>query len=177
MGFLSKNTALGLPFPPPGGLPDPGIEPGSPPLEADSLRLRHQGRLRAISTGYELAERIVSPSSPPAVPPASPTLIKSILFSFHLMSGNPFTPCTRTMTVLFGKVLDAQDKRNTSLHCVCLTQDEVGPTGPVGHPPTPSRILVPSSRGISSRFLGSAQSLAYERPSTKAAWAEWVIYE
>ena len=126
MGFLGKNTALGVPFPPPGGLPDPGIEPGSPPLQADSLRLRHQGRLRAISTGYELAERIVSPLSPPTVPPASPTLIKSILLSFHLMSGNPFTLCTRTMTILFGKVLDAQDKRITSLRCVCLTQDEVG---------------------------------------------------
>ena len=27
----------GLPFPSPGHLPDPGIEPGSPALEADSL--------------------------------------------------------------------------------------------------------------------------------------------
>ena len=28
----------GLPFPPPGDLLDPGIEPGSPALQADSLR-------------------------------------------------------------------------------------------------------------------------------------------
>ena len=27
----------GLPFPSPGDLPDPGIEPGSPTLQADSL--------------------------------------------------------------------------------------------------------------------------------------------
>ena len=27
----------GLPFPSPGDLPDPGIEPGSPALQADSL--------------------------------------------------------------------------------------------------------------------------------------------
>ena len=27
----------GLPFPPAGDLPDPGIEPGSPALQADSL--------------------------------------------------------------------------------------------------------------------------------------------
>ena len=27
----------GLPFPPPGDLPDPGIEPGSPRLQADAL--------------------------------------------------------------------------------------------------------------------------------------------
>ena len=26
-----------LPFPPPGDLPDPGIEPGSPALQADAL--------------------------------------------------------------------------------------------------------------------------------------------
>ena len=50
-------------------------------------------------------------------------------------------------------------------------------TGPVGHPLTPSQILVPSSRGISFHSLGSAQSLAYERPSTKAAWVQWVMYE
>ena len=27
-----KNTRVGLPFPPPGDLPDPGIEPASPEL-------------------------------------------------------------------------------------------------------------------------------------------------
>ena len=27
----------GLPFPSPGGLPDPGIKPGSPALQADTL--------------------------------------------------------------------------------------------------------------------------------------------
>ena len=29
MGFPDKNTGVGLPFPPPRGLPDPGIEPTS----------------------------------------------------------------------------------------------------------------------------------------------------
>ena len=32
----------GLPFPSPENLPDPGIQPGSPALQADSLLLRHQ---------------------------------------------------------------------------------------------------------------------------------------
>ena len=32
-----KSTGVGLPCPPPGDLPDPGIEPGSPALQADSL--------------------------------------------------------------------------------------------------------------------------------------------
>uniref|UniRef100_A0A8C6D066 CCR4-NOT transcription complex subunit 4 n=1 Tax=Moschus moschiferus TaxID=68415 RepID=A0A8C6D066_MOSMO len=33
----------GLPFPPPGDLPDPGIKPASPSLQADCLLLSHQG--------------------------------------------------------------------------------------------------------------------------------------
>jgi len=37
MGFLRKENWSGLPFPSPGGLADPGIEPGSPPLQPDSL--------------------------------------------------------------------------------------------------------------------------------------------
>ena len=32
-----KNTGVGLPCPPPGDLPDPGIEPRSPALQMDSL--------------------------------------------------------------------------------------------------------------------------------------------
>ena len=34
------------PAPPPGDLPNPGIEPASPALQADSLPLSHQGNLR-----------------------------------------------------------------------------------------------------------------------------------
>ena len=32
MGFPSQGYWSGLPFPPPGGLPDPGMEPASPAL-------------------------------------------------------------------------------------------------------------------------------------------------
>ena len=37
MGFSRQEYWSGLPFPSPGDLPDPGIEPGSPTLEADTL--------------------------------------------------------------------------------------------------------------------------------------------
>ena len=37
MGFSRQEDWSGLPCPPPGYLPDPGIEPGSPALLADSL--------------------------------------------------------------------------------------------------------------------------------------------
>ena len=37
MGFSGQEYWSGLPFPSPGDLLDPGIEPGSPVLEADAL--------------------------------------------------------------------------------------------------------------------------------------------
>ena len=37
MGFSKQEHWSGLPFPSPGDLPDPGIEPRSPALQADSL--------------------------------------------------------------------------------------------------------------------------------------------
>ena len=43
MGFPRQEYWSGLPFPSPEDLPDPGIEPGFPTLQADSLLLSHQG--------------------------------------------------------------------------------------------------------------------------------------
>ena len=46
MGFSRQEYWSGLPFPPPGDLPDPGIEPVSPvspASQADSLPLSHLG--------------------------------------------------------------------------------------------------------------------------------------
>ena len=37
MGFSRQEYWSGLPFLSPGDLPDPGIEPGSPALQADAL--------------------------------------------------------------------------------------------------------------------------------------------
>ena len=37
MGFSRQEYWSGLPFPSPGDLPDPGIEPRSPALQADTL--------------------------------------------------------------------------------------------------------------------------------------------
>ena len=37
MGFSRLEYWSGLPFPPPGYLPNPGIKPGSPALQADPL--------------------------------------------------------------------------------------------------------------------------------------------
>ena len=40
---LSMEFSYGLPFPSLEDLPNPGIKPGSPELQADSLHLSHQG--------------------------------------------------------------------------------------------------------------------------------------
>ena len=45
MGFSRQEYWSGLPFPSPGGLPDPGIEPRYPVLQADSLPTELQGKL------------------------------------------------------------------------------------------------------------------------------------
>ena len=41
-GILQVKYWSGLPFPSPGDLPDPGIEPRSLTLQADSLPISHQ---------------------------------------------------------------------------------------------------------------------------------------
>ena len=46
MGFPSREYWSGLPFPSPGYLPDPGIEPGCPALEADALTSEPPGKSR-----------------------------------------------------------------------------------------------------------------------------------
>ena len=44
MGFSRQEHWSGLPFPSPGDLPNPGIEPGSPALQADALSSELPGK-------------------------------------------------------------------------------------------------------------------------------------
>ena len=46
MGFSRQESWSGLPFPSPGNLPDPGIEPRSPALQADPLTSEPPGKPR-----------------------------------------------------------------------------------------------------------------------------------
>ena len=48
--FPSKNTVNGLPFPLPGDLLDPGIEPMSPAPQADSLLPSYQGSPKPLGS-------------------------------------------------------------------------------------------------------------------------------
>ena len=47
-GIYRQEYWNGLPFPPPGDLPNPGIKPGSPALQADSLLSEPPGKLNSI---------------------------------------------------------------------------------------------------------------------------------
>ena len=44
MGFSRQEYWSGLPFPSPGDLPNPGIEPGAPALQADALTSEPPGK-------------------------------------------------------------------------------------------------------------------------------------
>ena len=46
MGFSRQEYWSGLPFPSPGDLPNPGIEAGSPTLQADALTSAPPGKQR-----------------------------------------------------------------------------------------------------------------------------------
>ena len=65
MGFSRQEHWSGLPFPSPGDLPDPGIKPGFPSLQADSILSEPQGKLsllavlkRRPSTVHNLQDQI-----------------------------------------------------------------------------------------------------------------------
>ena len=48
MGFSRQEYWSGLPFPSPGDLPDPGIEPRSPALQADALPSEPPGKPKSV---------------------------------------------------------------------------------------------------------------------------------
>ena len=52
MGFSRQEYWSGLPFPSPGDLPDPGIEAGSPALQADSSSSEPSGKPKMVQAKY-----------------------------------------------------------------------------------------------------------------------------
>ena len=54
MGFSRQEYQSGLPFPSPEDLPDPGIEPRSPTLQADALPSEPPGKPKNVQTIMQL---------------------------------------------------------------------------------------------------------------------------
>ena len=102
MGFPRQEYWSGLPCPPPGGLPHPGIKPRSPALQTSSLPTEPLGK----PSFHEYTQLLNSSSGPPCVhlsacqltcPPLPPSfllLISSLLL--HSLSPevliHPFLP-------------------------------------------------------------------------------------
>ena len=90
MGFSRQDYWSGLPFPSPGNLPDPGIEPWSPALQTDTLLSEPPGK----------PTREAHQGSPPGKPTResampvhiSPSCWASLLFPHSIPSGHPRTP-------------------------------------------------------------------------------------
>ena len=57
IGFSRQECWSGLPFPSPGGLPDPGIEPGSPTLQADALLSEPPGKKPLLIKGVLIKKK------------------------------------------------------------------------------------------------------------------------
>ena len=53
MGFSRQEYWSGLPFPSPGDLPNPAIEPGSPALQADSLPAEPGEKLHLLLVDFK----------------------------------------------------------------------------------------------------------------------------
>ena len=85
MEFSRPEYWRGLPFPSPGDLPNPGFEPGSPALEADSLLSEPQGKLKILKPipspgdlpgpGTEPGFPALQADSLPAEPPGKPQFL------------------------------------------------------------------------------------------------------
>ena len=61
MGFSRQEYWSGLPFPSPGDLPYPGIEPGSPAFQADALTSEPPGKKKHVSF-LDAKNQLTSPS-------------------------------------------------------------------------------------------------------------------
>ena len=63
MGFSRQDYWSGLPFPSPRDLPNPGIEPGSPELQADALPFEPPEKKKK-STANQLGHAFISKMHP-----------------------------------------------------------------------------------------------------------------
>ena len=64
MEFSRPEHWSGQPFPSPGGLPNPGIKPRSPALQADSLPAEPQGKAKNTGVGSLSLLQQIFPTDP-----------------------------------------------------------------------------------------------------------------
>ena len=103
MGFSRQECWSGLPFPSPGDLPDPGIEPESPALQADALPSEPPGKPVAIN------------KSSTKFKPFTNFSFQIISFLHHSVLFNPLSS-----TLLFPNIFLCMFQSSYSLFCCFL---------------------------------------------------------
>ena len=113
MGFSRQEYWSGLPFPPPGGLPNPDIEPASPALQVDSSPLSHKGSPRCFVwcvLSVQFSRSVVSdslqphesqharPPCPSPIPGVHPNPCQSSRWCHPTISSSviPFSSCPQS---------------------------------------------------------------------------------
>ena len=81
MEFSRQEYWSGLPFPFPGDLPDPGVEPGSPALQVDSLPSEPPGNALNMYFSKD-ADSNPPPSNHPGSTGAGPWQLRDFTFTF-----------------------------------------------------------------------------------------------
>ena len=83
MGFSRQEYWNGLPFPSPGDLPDPGIEPGSPAFQVDALTSEPPGKPQMGQRDPLLVPHcVVSPFKRAVLLLSVPPLIDNLLYLY-----------------------------------------------------------------------------------------------
>ena len=95
MGFHRQEYWSGLSFPSPGDLPNPGIEPGSPTLQADALTSEPPGKPTIV-----LSQRIRRPSEG-ASWSTKYSEHTHLLIKFTTLDGHP-----QTIAIVTSKITD-----------------------------------------------------------------------
>ena len=92
MGFSRQEYWSGLPCPPPGDLPNPGVEPRSPALQVDSLPSEPPGKPKNTGVGCRSLLRGIFPAQG-SIPPLSRLL--------HWQAGSlPLVPLGKPVMIL-----------------------------------------------------------------------------
>ena len=105
MEFSRREHWSGSPFPSPGDLPNPGIKPRSPALQADSLPAEPRGKPKNTGVGsLPLLQDGLEDPTPPLVDPPDP----------GIQPGSPALRADSLSTELSGKPFDTESTLN---HC------------------------------------------------------------
>ena len=79
MGFFTQEYQSGLPLPPSGDLPNPGIEVRSPALQADSLPSEPPGKPIYFILALNLETTLIQITQPPSIGNKTPPQTTAML--------------------------------------------------------------------------------------------------